>query len=265
MRTASAGEPAASTRTVRRSSMYRPAYASAVPPVPRTATIGRRCMYAAHISESVPAPPPITTTPSADRALTKSRVSPIPVGMTMSHASLACRWASCGMMPTTRPPPSRAPRLAAPITPPSPPVSSAEPDRAISRPASYAASSCSRVQCLPSLCPMTSICRMRPGRAPAGRAPSRPPPPPRPPLPCTAGRGRACQSTFRGAQARECRSGRARPTGDDGEAAWWPGPRLPTGGEPAVGERAYRRMAASTSSRPPFWCISAQLTHVKWP
>ena len=185
-RTASAGESAASTRTVRRSSMCRPAYASAVPPVPRTATIGRRCMYAAHISESVPAPPPITTTPSADRALTKSRVSPIPVGITMSHASLACRWASCGMIPTASPPPARAPRLAAPITPPSPPVSRTDPDRAISSPALYAASSCSPVQCLPSLWPMTSICRMRPERmraAPprARECPSPPPPPPPPP------------------------------------------------------------------------------------
>ena len=42
-------------------------------------------MYAAHTSDRVPEPPPTMIMPSALSAFRKSRVSPIPVGITTSQ------------------------------------------------------------------------------------------------------------------------------------------------------------------------------------
>ena len=46
-------------------------------------------MYAAQISDNVPEPPPTTITPSAESAFKKSRVKPIPEGITISQNSFA--------------------------------------------------------------------------------------------------------------------------------------------------------------------------------
>src|SRR5574338_1125971 len=114
-------------------------------------------MYAAHISERVPEPPPTTITPSADSALRKSLDNPRPLGITMSQYSFANDGLSCGSIPTVNPPASCAPRDAAFITPPRPPVIKTEPDFATSAPTSYASLSSSGVQPF-SLLPITRIC-----------------------------------------------------------------------------------------------------------
>jgi hypothetical protein len=64
-------------------------YADGVPPEFFSATIGFLCMYAAQISDNVPEPPPITITPSAESAFKKSRVKPMPEGITISQNSFA--------------------------------------------------------------------------------------------------------------------------------------------------------------------------------
>ena len=80
-----------------------------MPPVPLIAAIGLSYIYAAQTSLRVPEPPPITITPSPDRAVRKSRVQPNPLGITMSQYSFAYAGSFCGIIPTTIPPLSRAP------------------------------------------------------------------------------------------------------------------------------------------------------------
>src|SRR3954454_10218015 len=97
------------------------------------------------ISASVPQAPPIATTASAARATRPLRISPRPVGRLTSRWAFASERSSPGRMPTVVPPACFAPRDAASITPPRPPVTTVAPSSASRRPADSACSSCSAV------------------------------------------------------------------------------------------------------------------------
>jgi len=93
-------------------------------------------LSASAISDSVPKPPPIAISASLEQTLTQLRASPRPVETATSTNAFGGESvaAAPGRMPTVKPPASRAPRLAASITPVRPPVSSTAPRSAIARP-----------------------------------------------------------------------------------------------------------------------------------
>src|SRR5207248_1814289 len=91
------------------------------PPVPSRITVGLSS-YATVSSFSVPMPPEIMITASAARTVRVFRIQPMPVVIAMSTNSFASRLSNPGRMPMTRPFAFLAPRLAASITPDSPPL-----------------------------------------------------------------------------------------------------------------------------------------------
>src|SRR5512132_2402060 len=104
---------------------------------------------ASAISDSVPGPPPTATTASAARTTSPLRSSPNPVGIATSTQPLAAERSSPGRSPTVVPWRERAPRQAASITPPSPPVTMVAPASASSAPTSSASAHCASVASIP--------------------------------------------------------------------------------------------------------------------
>jgi len=99
-------------------------------------------LSASAISDSVPKPPPTAISASLAQTFTQLRASPRPVYSASSTCGLGGDSAALapGRMPMVSPPASRAPRLAASITPVRPPVSSTAPRAATSFPTARASS-----------------------------------------------------------------------------------------------------------------------------
>ena len=93
------------------------------------------------ISASVPQLPPTAITASPEAATARLRACPIPVTTTWSAHSFAASRSSPGRIAIVVPPADFAPRCAAAITSPSPPVTTAQPRSASRRPTSSAAAS----------------------------------------------------------------------------------------------------------------------------
>ena len=106
-------------------------------------TTGRPSRIAKAISVSVPQLPPTAITASPDAATAKFRMCPSPVATAWSIHSFASERLVPGRMPIVVPPAAFAPRAAAAITSPSPPVTTLQPRSASSRPTSSARASCS--------------------------------------------------------------------------------------------------------------------------
>src|SRR3954453_16663847 len=85
------------------------------------------------ISDNVPAPPPMATSASALRTIRPLRSSPRPVGTAKSTQPLAALRSSSGSRASVWPSRDLAPRQAASMTPPRPPVTTTAP--AAARPA----------------------------------------------------------------------------------------------------------------------------------
>ena len=111
---------------------------------PGSSTTTRRpSVSASPISASVPYRPPTAITASPDATTARLRACPIPVTTTWSTHSFASARVSPGTIPIVVPPALFAPREAAAITSPRPPVTTTAPRSASSRPTSSARSSCS--------------------------------------------------------------------------------------------------------------------------
>ena len=116
---------------------------------------GRPSRFAKAISVSVPQLPPTAITASPDAATAKFRICPSPVATAWSTHSFASLRLVPGRMPIVVPPAAFAPRIAAAITSPSPPVTTLQPRSARSRPTSSARDSCSTPL------PITETCTWR--------------------------------------------------------------------------------------------------------
>src|SRR5262249_6217056 len=90
----------------------------------------------------VPQLPPTAITASPEAATARFRAWPIPVTTTWSIHSLASSRRSPGRIPIVVPPALFAPRAAAAMTSPRPPVTTVQPPSAIMRPLSRACASC---------------------------------------------------------------------------------------------------------------------------
>src|SRR5438132_6326167 len=110
-----------------------------------SATTGRPSLRATAISLSVPQPSPMAITLSAAVTIRTLRAWPMPVGREIVRFGLEPARSVSGRMPTTVPPASAAPSLAAPETPPSPPLMTTTPASASSLPTSRADASCDAV------------------------------------------------------------------------------------------------------------------------
>ena len=108
---------------------------------PSSATTGRPSRRANAISASVPQLPPTAITASPDAATARFRACPIPVTTTWSAHGFAPSRRSPGRIAIVVPPADFAPRCAAAMTSPSPPVTTVHPRSARSRPTSSAAAS----------------------------------------------------------------------------------------------------------------------------
>ncbi len=112
---------------------------------PTRTTTGRPILRARAISESVPQPWPMAIAAWPEAATARFRPCPAPVATTVVAWGVASAGSSPGSTATTSPPAERAPREAASITPPRPPVTRVAPASARRRPTSSAAAASSGV------------------------------------------------------------------------------------------------------------------------
>src|SRR5205809_800386 len=107
-------------------------------------TTGRPSTWAKPISASVPHLPPTAITASPEATTARFRACPTPVTTAWSIHWFASARVWPGRMRIVVPPADFAPRAAASITSPSPPLTTVQPRSARSRPTSSARGSCSR-------------------------------------------------------------------------------------------------------------------------
>ncbi len=139
-------DPSPVTRLSTRSTASAGVSARSIPsssqPGSRTTT-GRPSRIANPISARVPQLPPTAITASPEPATARLRACPMPVTTAWSIHSFASARLLPGRMPIVVPPAFFAPRAAAAITSPRPPVTTVQPRSASRRPTSSARASCS--------------------------------------------------------------------------------------------------------------------------